>query len=363
MYLTNNRRTSKGSLNVSILLQRSSAILLILGCVLQNALAQTDTVQSLKYGGNSRALNAQCVQLTPDSLWSTGFIWSTAKIDLAKDQTWRFRLNFGNKKDPLGADGMAFFLSETQQVSDTSSGRFLGLKNLKPSFLVEFDVFKNATGGGDFDLNDPDQSHVAFHRDGNTRHRDTNCLSKFPTNDGWIQMHPTKLNVQDGKWYEVEVTWNHRQNIVALYVDGSLRQALAYDIPGRIFSGNREVYWGISGATGGVSNKQQVCFDWDTTRRQAPDTVHGWKAPNAFTPNGDGINDVFMIRTGLNSTLEIREIKVFSRWGNLLYEGPNGWDGNHQGRPVPSGAYVWLASIQESDGTTNTYSGEINLIR
>jgi len=65
-------------------------------------------------------------------------------------------------------------------------------------------------------------------------------------------------------------------------------------------------------------------------------------APNAFTPNGDGVNDVF--RTKIKGVSSYH-LQLYNRVGQLLYETldmKTGWDGNYKGRPQPAGTYVYV---------------------
>lgn len=86
--------------------------------------------------------------------------------------------------------------------------------------------------------------------------------------------------------------------------------------------------------------------------------------PNAFTPNGDGKNDAFNIRVskdaiGMNMT-------IFDRWGKLLFEGSSitaGWDGTFKGRNVEVGAYQYIIKVKFRDNKTETFTGDVNLIR
>ena len=91
--------------------------------------------------------------------------------------------------------------------------------------------------------------------------------------------------------------------------------------------------------------------------------------PNAFTPNGDNQNDLFIPR-GL-CFIERVEIKIFNRWGELVYETQNPaieWDGrNLSGDPLPSGTYYYLGTVFERrlDGilpADEPVSGYIELI-
>lgn len=93
------------------------------------------------------------------------------------------------------------------------------------------------------------------------------------------------------------------------------------------------------------------------------------KLPNAFTPNGDGLNDRY---NGLIDPEEVTkyQLRVYNRWGELLYEGKdpyNGWDGTKKGELCPYGAYLWEVTYdtQNSQGKTVTEHkrGTVMLIR
>jgi gliding motility-associated-like protein len=70
----------------------------------------------------------------------------------------------------------------------------------------------------------------------------------------------------------------------------------------------------------------------------------GVYVPNAFSPNGDGVNDVLTVFTD-PSVRKITYFRIFDRWGNLVYEGQDlapgdtqqGWDGTFAGEKVPNG--------------------------
>jgi gliding motility-associated-like protein len=64
-------------------------------------------------------------------------------------------------------------------------------------------------------------------------------------------------------------------------------------------------------------------------------------SPNAFSPDGDGINDLFKISgQGMNDF----QIEIFNRWGQMVYKSidlSNGWDGTFKGKNLPTGTYVY----------------------
>lgn len=68
--------------------------------------------------------------------------------------------------------------------------------------------------------------------------------------------------------------------------------------------------------------------------------------PNAFTPNGDNINDRFEIKNSENCQILEFNIKIFDRWGRLIYntssmEKDYAWDGTADGKEVMQGVYMW----------------------
>ena len=71
--------------------------------------------------------------------------------------------------------------------------------------------------------------------------------------------------------------------------------------------------------------------------------------PNAFTPNGDGLNDVFGVIPRLDYINQYR-ISIFNRWGQMIFNTSDlsqGWDGSYQGKPCQAGAYVYRIVYQD----------------
>jgi len=92
--------------------------------------------------------------------------------------------------------------------------------------------------------------------------------------------------------------------------------------------------------------------------------------PNAFTPNGDGQDDVFYPRCGAGIT-EVSAFRVYNRWGELMFERnhtlPNdkasAWDGSFRGsKPLPD-VYVWICDIVCTNGSVINKKGSITVIR
>lgn len=85
--------------------------------------------------------------------------------------------------------------------------------------------------------------------------------------------------------------------------------------------------------------------------------------PDAFTPNGDGKNDIFKLFTK-GENLTIKEFKVYSRWGQLVFEDSTnkGWDGNKGDKPAPSDVYVYWIVLDTPKGEV-ILKGDVTLIR
>jgi len=85
--------------------------------------------------------------------------------------------------------------------------------------------------------------------------------------------------------------------------------------------------------------------------------------PNAFSPNGDGVNDEFEI-----SGMEIEYIQyfVFDRWGEKVFESTDlntGWDGNYQGKAMLPGVYTYLARVTYLSGDKDVFKGSLTLVK
>jgi gliding motility-associated-like protein len=92
--------------------------------------------------------------------------------------------------------------------------------------------------------------------------------------------------------------------------------------------------------------------------------------PNAFTPNGDGKNDIFYI-LGSRDILMIKDFSIFNRYGQRVFHStdipPNnpvyGWNGTFGGKDLASGTFVYMVNIEFTDNHRELFKGNITLIR
>ncbi|MBC7886481.1 MAG: gliding motility-associated C-terminal domain-containing protein [Ferruginibacter sp.] len=105
------------------------------------------------------------------------------------------------------------------------------------------------------------------------------------------------------------------------------------------------------------------CVATDTIIIKVYDGI-SYYVPNAFSPNGDGLNDVFRpIPVGIVSTDWFR---IYSRYGTLIFETNkwmHGWDGNFKGQKQPVGNYVWVIKGKGSNGRVIEMKGNVVLVR
>jgi gliding motility-associated-like protein len=91
--------------------------------------------------------------------------------------------------------------------------------------------------------------------------------------------------------------------------------------------------------------------------------------PNAFTPDGDGINDILMVRaSGITS---VKHFRIFNRWGELIFEKSNfqpnnpqlGWDGKIRGIIGGPDVFVYTCEVMCENGATFNYKGNVSIIK
>jgi gliding motility-associated-like protein len=89
--------------------------------------------------------------------------------------------------------------------------------------------------------------------------------------------------------------------------------------------------------------------------------------PNAFTPNGNGDNDYFFPRQLLSSSVSTFHMQILNRWGQQIFEtrqkDGRGWDGRFNGSDQPAGVYIYLIKVSFANGASESYQGNVTLLR
>ena len=92
-----------------------------------------------------------------------------------------------------------------------------------------------------------------------------------------------------------------------------------------------------------------------------------FEVPNVFTPNGDGVNDFFFLKT---ASLESIDAYIYDRWGRMVFKtegataGNISWDGkNPAGKDAPDGTYFYIIKAKGKDGKEFNQKGNLSLFR
>jgi gliding motility-associated-like protein len=94
--------------------------------------------------------------------------------------------------------------------------------------------------------------------------------------------------------------------------------------------------------------------------------------PNVFSPNDDGINDVFYIFSNVyGETATVQRMGIYDRWGNQVYIAENfppndmryGWDGRHNNKNVQQGVYGYYAILELENGKIVKLKGDVSIVR
>ncbi|MHA7129433.1 T9SS type B sorting domain-containing protein [Algoriphagus namhaensis] len=106
------------------------------------------------------------------------------------------------------------------------------------------------------------------------------------------------------------------------------------------------------------------CSSIETNTVQVNNPQEMMVVPNAFTPNGDGLNDTFMPKVkGMQSF----SLDLFNTWGERIFSTTapedKGWDGTHQGQLAPAGNYLYQITYTTRDGDVFHQTGGVTLIR
>jgi gliding motility-associated-like protein len=89
--------------------------------------------------------------------------------------------------------------------------------------------------------------------------------------------------------------------------------------------------------------------------------------PNAFTPNGDGVNDYFFPRQLLSRNVTGFHMQIFNRWGQIVFETKNkdgrGWDGRFNGTMQQTGVFIYMIDVTLDNRAAEHYTGNVSLLQ
>ncbi len=240
--------------------------------------------QQYNVAGTAVAMSTPgCYRLT-NTTSQGGALWNVYKINLTQPFDITLTLNFGNRSEihyvpaTCGADGISFIL-QSLSAGVFGPGGGVGYNGITPSVGVLMDTYvDNAT--------DPSFQHISIHKNGDETHGTTNELASYTTAVGFPS------NITDGLDHLFRFSWNPSTGgagTINVYFGNAttlpITPTLSYtgNIINNIFSSDPNVYWGVSGSTGGCWNVQYVCMS--TISNFLTDTATCVGAPVNFTNN------------------------------------------------------------------------------
>jgi len=190
-------------------------------------------------GGSATKLNEECIRLVPDLRYDSGSAWYKKAIDLNAPFAMEVCLVLGCKDDE-GADGIVFVFTPFARTGFWGEG--MGFAGIQPSLGIEFDTYQN------YHLGDPVEDHISVMANGETHH----AVSL---------VKPIKVaNLEDCKRHPLKIVWDPYDQLLRIYLDNELLVTYNRDLVKDIFQGNSGVYWGITSATGRLSNNHDICI-------------------------------------------------------------------------------------------------------
>lgn len=192
---------------------------------------------------------SNCAQMTAEVNDQRGCIWNSGTITFANPFDYTVMMYFGNNVS--GADGCTFsFQNSAAGIGACgAAGGQLGMGGIPNAVVIEYDTYDNDNPAHVYDMS---ADHTAIEVDGN-------LMGPGAPLCGPVQASPISTVIDDGVLHAIRVTWNPATMTLATYFDGSLRLSCVYDYVNNVFGGNPNVYWGFTGATGGLNNQQYFC--------------------------------------------------------------------------------------------------------
>jgi len=197
--------------------------------------------------GDAFALGGDCYAITGSMEWQNGTVWYGNQLDLSQPFDLQFLINLG-VEDVNGADGVVFALQRLSSTAIGASGGGMGFQSFGTSFGIEFDTFENP------EFSDLPVDHLSAQINGDVTHYTSANIA------GPVQLSSISANVEDNADHVVQIAWNPTTFLMQVFFDCELRLSFNYDVSSSIFSGQKMVYWGFTGATGLFYNNQQVCL-------------------------------------------------------------------------------------------------------
>lgn len=169
---------------------------------------------------------------------------------------------------------------------------------------------------------------------------------------------PETLTINEGDSINISALANSSTSNIATYLWNNSETLSCNDCP-ETYASPRETTTYILTVTDedGCSTAASV-----SVNVIIPEPTPQFILPNAFSPNGDGVNDRFY--PFLDEMAVGMEMQIYNRWGEMLFETSDMnayWDGTYMDEPVPVGVYVYWITVEFSNGRTELLTGNVTV--
>ena len=178
-----------------------------------------------------------CIVLTPDATFQRGSAWQKSQLDLSRSFDKTMHVYLGERDS--GADGIYFALQSQGPTALGGSGGSEGYVSIRSSIGFELDT---NTDGRFFEGAD----HLSVGIDGSEH-------------AGHQPVELPLFNIEDGQEHDLRIAWNAVTETFDVHFDGSETLVYPKGVMTNVFGGATEVFWGMTGGTGGRSNLQYFC--------------------------------------------------------------------------------------------------------
>jgi gliding motility-associated-like protein len=238
---------------MNLMKQLKSISILLLGLLwsMTNVMGQNQYI----INGDAYSTSCDCYTLTNAQNGQSGSVWNDSLVDLSNSFSFNFDIFLGCY-DP-GADGLVFGLQPVGTNIGTAGGG-MGMQGVNPSVGVYIDTYTN---GNHFD---PFADHISLQTNGDIIH-DNSPDDLTPA----IALP----NMEDCNWHTMQVSWDAGTFQFDVTIDGTNYISIANNFVANVFSGNPQVYWGFTAATGGLNNQHSFCIQSDLDIEVSSDTL------------------------------------------------------------------------------------------
>ena len=185
------------------------------------------------------------------------------------------------------------------------------------------------------------------------------CPFDYPTAD--FQLSPNPTNIFDTDIYFTNMSSEDVNNWQWDFGSETSPTSSMTENPTAIFPPNEPGTYPISL----IVTNADGCRD-TTENTLIVNSIFTLYIPNAFTPDGDGLNDEFYVQ-GAAVSSDNFSLMIFNRWGELIFETTDltaKWDGNIKDKPLPIGSYAWKVNAKDIyTGQQHEYYGHVLIIR